>query len=166
MVSTPLLTLKTARRTFRALPGVVALFVLVAAPGLRGAAPPKKEVVDPNAPVSYWKQIRPIFQAQCQGCHQPAKSKGGYVMTEFSRLIAGGESGEKAIVAGKPDASLLIASITPKEGEADMPKDKAPLNPDHVSLIRTWVAQGAVDDLQTCVAHDGMQWRKPGRSDR
>ena len=95
---------------------------------VRGAAPPKKEVADPNAPVSYWKQIRPIFQAQCQGCHQPAKSKGGYVMTEFSRLIAGGESGEKAIIAGKPDASLLIASITPKDGEAEMPKEKAPLD--------------------------------------
>ena len=24
--------------------------------------------------VSYDKQIRPIFQAQCQGCHQPAKA--------------------------------------------------------------------------------------------
>ena len=148
-MSAPLLTQKTARRAFRALPGFIALSALFAAlPSLsvRGAAPPKKEVVDPNAPVSYWKQIRPIFQAQCQGCHQPAKSKGGYVMTDFSRLIAGGESGEKAIVPGKPEASLLIGSITPKDGEADMPKDKAPLNPDHVALIRTWVEQGASDD--------------------
>lgn len=98
------------------------------------------------APVSYWKQIRPVFQAQCQGCHQPAKNKGGYVMTDFARLIAGGESGEKAIVAGRPDASLLVASITPKDGEAEMPKNKAPLKPDDLGLIRTWIAQGAVDD--------------------
>ena len=27
-----------------------------------------------GAPVSYYKQIRPIFQAHCQGCHQPAKA--------------------------------------------------------------------------------------------
>jgi hypothetical protein len=32
------------------------------------AAPPKKEeVIDPNAPISYYKQVRPIFQGQCQG---------------------------------------------------------------------------------------------------
>jgi WD40 repeat protein len=111
------------------------------------AAPPARvEALDPNAPVSYWKQIRPIFQANCQGCHQPAKSKGGYVMTDFHRLIAGGDSGDKAVVAGKPEVSPLITSITPKDGEAEMPKDKAPLKPDDLALIRTWVAQGAVDD--------------------
>ncbi|HEY4408323.1 MAG TPA: alpha-amylase family glycosyl hydrolase, partial [Acidimicrobiia bacterium] len=37
----------------------------------------------------YYKQIRPIFQAQCQGCHQPSKAGGGYVMTAFDRLLAG-----------------------------------------------------------------------------
>ena len=33
-----------------------------------GAVPSKVET-DPNAPVSYWKQVRPIFQAKCAGCH-------------------------------------------------------------------------------------------------
>lgn len=124
------------------------LLVLCASVGLRGfaAAPPKQEVVDPNAPVSYWRQIRPIFQASCQGCHQPAKDKGGYVMTDFARLLAGGDSGDKAIVPGKPDASPLIAAITPKDGEADMPKDKAPLTPDDRTLIARWIAEGSVDD--------------------
>ena len=45
-----------------------------------------------NQKVSYDKQVRPIFQAHCQGCHQPAKAGGGYVMTAFDRLLAGGES--------------------------------------------------------------------------
>jgi len=40
----------------------------------------------------------------------------------------------------------LVASITVKEGEAEMPKDKAPLSPDQVALIAKWIAQGAVDD--------------------
>ena len=110
------------------------------------AAPPKAEVVDPNAPVSYWKQVRPIFQASCQGCHQPARDKGGYVMTDFARLLAGGDSGDKAIIPGKPDASVLVKSITPEDGEAEMPKDKAPLNPDQRALISKWIAEGAVDD--------------------
>lgn len=40
------------------------------------AAPPKKEeTIDPNKPVSFYKHIRPIFQAQCNGCHQPRRKK-------------------------------------------------------------------------------------------
>ena len=51
--------------------------------------------------VSYDKQIRPIFQAHCQGCHQPAKAGGGYVMTAFDRLLKGGESRRAGHRAGQ-----------------------------------------------------------------
>src|SRR5687768_5570905 len=84
-------------------------FVLSLSPALICAA-------DEGKPVSYYKQIRPIFQAHCQGCHQPAKAKGDYVMTDFARLLRGGESagkGEIAIVAKDPDKSLLVQQITP-----------------------------------------------------
>ena len=95
------------------------------------AAPPKKEVDDPNAPVSYYKKIRPIFQAQCQGCHQPAKAKGDYVMTDFAKLLAGGEDsvkqGVKAIVPKDPDKSLLVQQITPVNGVAELPPKKKPM---------------------------------------
>ena len=37
--------------------------------------------------VSFYKDIRPIFQANCQGCHQPSKDKGKYIMTDFEKLI-------------------------------------------------------------------------------
>jgi len=53
-------------------------------------------------PVSFHKEIRPLFQARCNGCHQPAKAKGDYVMTNFASLIKGGESDDPAIVPGKP----------------------------------------------------------------
>jgi WD40 repeat protein len=98
------------------------------------------------AKVSYHKQIRRIFQAHCQGCHQPAKPGGKYVMTDFARLFGGGESEEKAIVAGKPDESHLVSMITPENGEASMPKGKKPLSPVEIELVRNWIAQGASDD--------------------
>ena len=44
------------------------------------------------ASVSYYEQVLPIFQANCQGCHQPAKMSGGYLMTEFPKLLVGGAS--------------------------------------------------------------------------
>ncbi|EAQ78309.1 WD40 repeat domain-containing protein [Blastopirellula marina] len=96
--------------------------------------------------VSYFRDVRPIFQANCQGCHQPAKQGGDYVMTDFEKLIAGGESGGAAIVAGKPDESYLIELITPDEGKAEMPKGKKPLADADRQTLALWISQGAKDD--------------------
>jgi WD40 repeat protein/mono/diheme cytochrome c family protein len=100
----------------------------------------------PAKPVSYNKQIRPILQARCQGCHQPAKAGGAYVMTSFDRLLKGGESDELAIVPAKPEESHLVEMITPQNGKAEMPQDKPPLSRGEIELITRWIAQGAKDD--------------------
>src|SRR5262245_24795684 len=78
--------------------------------------------------VSYYRQIRPILQANCQGCHQPAKSKGGYVMTDFKRLLGGGDSEGAAITPEHPEKSAILKMITPEDGEVRMPKGKSPLS--------------------------------------
>jgi len=96
--------------------------------------------------VSYDKQIRPILQARCQGCHQPAKAGGGYVMTSFDRMLKGGESEEPAIVPAKPGESQLVEMVTPQKGKAEMPQDKPPLSAGEIELITRWIAQGAKDD--------------------
>jgi WD40 repeat protein/mono/diheme cytochrome c family protein len=100
---------------------------------------------DPNAPVSFYKEIRPILQANCTGCHQPAKAKGDYVMTEFARLLAGGEEGG-AILPGKPEESNLLKVSTPVDGKAEMPPKGDPLHETQLALIRKWIAEGARDD--------------------
>jgi WD40 repeat protein/mono/diheme cytochrome c family protein len=96
--------------------------------------------------VSFDKQVRLILQANCQGCHQPAKAGGQYVMTDFAKLVKGGETGAAAIVPGKPAESSLIQLITPKDGKAEMPKGKAPLTAAEIEVISKWIAQGAKDD--------------------
>ena len=96
--------------------------------------------------VSYYKQIRPIFQAKCQGCHQPAKAKGKYVMTAHAQMLKGGSSDDIAIVPGKPDASNLVAMITPVNGEVEMPNKGEALHATEIALIRKWIEQGASDD--------------------
>ncbi len=80
------------------------------------AADSKPADSKPAAKVSYFRDVRPIFQEHCQGCHQPAKRSGEYVMTPFAALLKGGESGEAAIVPGKPDESNLLKQITPQPG--------------------------------------------------
>ena len=133
------------RRSFPVLLLTTALAATVSA-----APAPKMEKEDPSAPVSYFKKIRPILQAQCQGCHQPAKAKGGYVMTDFAKLVAGGEDCAKdkkqAVATKDPESSFLVQQITPKDGAAEMPPKKAPLANAEIQLIRRWIAEGAVDD--------------------
>jgi WD40 repeat protein len=96
--------------------------------------------------VSYYKDIRPIFQANCQGCHQPAKAKGDYIMTDFTKLLAGGDSDEPAIIAGQPDKSQLLELIIPVNGKAEMPQKKDPLHETEIALVKRWISQGAKDD--------------------
>jgi WD40 repeat protein/mono/diheme cytochrome c family protein len=135
-MKTPLLTLSS-------------LFVFALA--LHAAPPKKEEGIDPDKPVSFYKHIRPILQANCTGCHQPAKAKGDYVMTDFAKLLAGGEQGT-AIVPGKPEESNLLKMSSPDaEGKVEMPPKGDPLHETQVALIKRWVSEGAKDDTPASV---------------
>src|ERR1041385_1023877 len=109
-------------------------------------AEPKAAPTKSAAKVCYYRDVRPILQANCQGCHQPAKSKGGYVMTDFKKLLAGGDSEGAAVVPKHPDQSAMLKMITPKDGEIRMPKGKNPLLDSEVAVIQKWIEQGAEDD--------------------
>src|SRR5688572_282048 len=60
--------------------------------------------------VSYFRQIRPVIQRQCQGCHQPASKQADLVLTSYEGFKAGGKSGP-SFLAGKPDQSLVLAYL-------------------------------------------------------
>src|SRR5262249_21147040 len=104
---------------------------------------------DPKIPdqVSYHKHVRPIFQQHCQGCHQPAKAEGGYVMTSHADLLKKTERDRPGVVPGRADQSDLVAQIIPQDGKrAAMPRGKDPLTDYQVNLIKKWIEQGAKDD--------------------
>lgn len=96
--------------------------------------------------VSYFKDVRPIFQQNCQGCHQPAKAQGGYVMTEHAALVKPGDSGKPGVAPGKPKQSFLLDEIRVHDGKAEMPKNGTPLTKDQFELIERWITEGAADD--------------------
>ena len=116
------------------------------------AAAPWAGAETPPAPgpaagkVSYYKDVRPVLQQHCQGCHQPAKAQGGYVMTEFAGLLKAGESGKPAVVPGRPKDSHLLDLVRTKDGKAEMPKNRDPLLEKDVRLVEEWIARGAADD--------------------
>src|SRR3954470_367164 len=128
-----------------------ALAVLVLPVAARADDPPK---------VSYYKDIRPILQQNCNGCHQPANPLGGHVTTDHATLLKPGEREKAGVVPGKPAQSYLIEQIKVHDnGKAEMPKNRDPLNVIQIKLISDWIAQGATDDTPAsakAVAVDAM----------
>ncbi len=112
------------------------------------AAGVSQDAKQPNPPakVSYYKDVRPVFAQHCNGCHQPAKAQGGYVMTAHTDLFKAGEREKPGVVAGDAAKSYLLELVRAHDGKAEMPKGRDPLGPAQVKLIADWIAQGATDD--------------------
>ncbi len=98
---------------------------------------------EPKPLVSFHKQVLPVLQRKCQGCHQPAKSNGKLNLTTFEALINGGQSGP-SVLPGKPAESELISNVT---GEKPLMPPVGPgLTKEEIGLITAWVEAGAKDD--------------------
>src|SRR5262249_19758057 len=122
---------------------LLVIFLSSALSGYLSAAEPGGEKAAEPSAVSYYRDIRPIFVQNCQGCHQPAKGSGGYVMTSHATLLKKGDSDEAGIAPGKPQESLVMAQITSQDGRPPlMPRGKDPLPEQQVNLIKNWIAQG------------------------
>jgi hypothetical protein len=98
-----------------------------------------------DEPISFHRQIRPILQQKCAGCHQPAKKRAGLLLISFDDAAKGGDNGV-LWVGGKPDQSLLIKSLKGQGEQKQMPEGEPPLPEAQISLFVKWIAQGAKDD--------------------
>ena len=90
------------------------------------------------------KKVRPVLVANCYQCHSAsAKELHGKLRLDTKEGIRkGGESGP-AIVAGKPEESLLIQAIRHLDGMEMPPKKKLP---DYaIADLVKWVEMGAPD---------------------
>lgn len=94
-------------------------------------------------PVSFYRDVAPIFQKSCNGCHYPAKLKGKLDLTSVATALKGGKSGP-AFVAGDSAGSRLVTQISGPKPE--MPEEGDPLSAAEVKLIARWIAEGAKDD--------------------
>ena len=94
--------------------------------------------------VSYFRDVRPILQRQCQGCHQPAVKSSGFDLTTFDGFAKGGKRGP-AFHAGDPAGSLIVKYIK-GEQQPPMPLGAAPLTAEQIASIASWIAAGAKND--------------------
>jgi len=135
----------TSCRTFGALLGL----------GLLLVATPRAFAEDAAAGKEFFEsKIRPVLVEHCYACHSQAaadkkKLRGGLLLDTRDGLRKGGDSGP-AVVAGKPDASLLLKSLG-HEGDVRMPP-KGKLDDAVVADFRRWVTMGAPDPRDGKVA--------------
>jgi hypothetical protein len=125
--------------------GMVGALVLLARAELgdAGKLPPAA-----NKQVDFAKDIKPLLDKSCVGCHGPEKPKSKYRVDSREAIIQGGSSDEAAIVIGNSAKSPLAHYIAELVEDMEMPptdkRDKyPPLSKEQVGLFRAWIDQGA-----------------------
>jgi hypothetical protein len=112
-------------------------------PGRSGPA----EAAETPPGIDYNRQIRPILSDRCYKCHGPdaAERKGGLRLDLRDAAMAPADSGERAIVPGKPDESELLKRIHADDADVQMPPPASnkKLTADEKDLLRRWIAAGA-----------------------
>src|SRR5205807_7370748 len=83
---------------------------------------------------SYTKDIAPIFEARCYGCHASKVKMGSLDLESFEGAMQGGNHG-KIITPGKGEESRLYLMITGKASPA-MPMDGSKLSPEQIEAIK------------------------------
>jgi hypothetical protein len=125
--------------------------VLPAGPApIRPAAQPTPPAPMPKSvqKVDFARQIKPLLERSCVGCHSGEKPRGLFRIDGRGALLKGGASGAAAIVPGHSAKSPLIDYVSGKVPESEMPpgavRERFPgLGPDEVALLRAWIDQGA-----------------------
>lgn len=97
-------------------------------------------------PVSWFREVNPLFKRSCNGCHNPNKLKGEVDTSTYAGLLKPGKHGAN-FIPGNPEKSLLREQISGKEPE--MPKEGDALTATEVALVERWIREGALDDTPT-----------------
>jgi len=98
---------------------------------------------DGNAGVDFAHEVVPILRKHCAKCHTGSARQGGWSFTDREVALAGGDSGQPAIVPGKPADSELFLRVTSTDPELRMPKEGEALPAAAVDVLRRWIADGA-----------------------
>lgn len=111
------------------------IFALIAMPALAAEVP------------DFTREVRPILSRYCFKCHGPDDKtlKGELRLDIRDHALKPAESGERAIVPGKPGESELIKRILSSDSEELMPPPSAknPITPEQKDVLRRWIAAGA-----------------------
>jgi hypothetical protein len=95
----------------------------------------------------FQREIQPILAEHCAHCHgiDDETRQGGLRLDIRQDALAGGDSGEPAIVPGRPEESELVARIRATDPDIIMPppREQKPLSAEQQQLLEAWIAAGA-----------------------
>jgi hypothetical protein len=97
--------------------------------------------------IDFARDVRPILSRHCFKCHGPddGQRQADLRLDLRESAIDKAESGERAIVPGKPNESELIKRITSGDENTLMPppETKQPLTDAQKDVLKKWIATGA-----------------------
>lgn len=111
---------------------------LAKASGGKGGAPAV-------AGTSFAKDVAPILAEKCGNCHSADRASGGLTLETFAAMERGGRSGP-LVVAGNPNASLLMGRLVAANPMQRMPRNGEALTQEELRKIAAWIAAGAKFD--------------------
>ena len=90
------------------------------------------------------RKVRPLLHEHCYECHSnSAKTVHGSLRLDRADALASGGDSGPAVVAGKPDQSLLIAAVRYHDSDLQMPP-QGKLDSTQIATLETWVRRGAI----------------------
>jgi mono/diheme cytochrome c family protein len=94
----------------------------------------------PLSAVDFRSQILPVLNQKCAECHSVARDK---IKGKFA--IDRNDDITKHVKAGEPAKSSLVVSVILPDDDEDVmpPKGKNRLTPAEVTLLKTWIQEGA-----------------------
>ncbi len=96
-----------------------------------------------DEPIDFAKQVRPLLNRQCVGCHGALRREGGLRLDAVQFIRKGGDGGA-GLVPNDPQASRIIQAVTGTNRLTRMPEGGDPLPADEISILTRWIAAGAV----------------------
>jgi WD40 repeat protein len=120
----------------------IVLALLAAGADKKGPEPIPVVSLNRKDPVTYDKEVAPIFANKCQACHSGSVTKGKFDVSRYEFLLQGGKRG-KAILPGKSADSLLVKLAGRTQKPFMPPKGEEPLSPKELALVKAWIDQGA-----------------------
>lgn len=100
-------------------------------------------VVTCEAAVDFVRQVKPVLESACIGCHGPDKQKGD-LRFDTEEYLKQGADGEPVVVPGNPEKSTLYSTtVLPADHDEIMPPKGEPLDPVQTEVLKAWIAEGA-----------------------
>ncbi len=104
-----------------------------------------------SEPVDYTKQIAPLLENYCVDCHGADDPDGEFVTETYTALMKGGKEG-LAIKPGNSSESMLVKFLEGHSGRGGKnefmpPGKREKLKPEEITLVRTWIDEGAKGPL-------------------